>query len=393
MKNLQKNGKVLHMGFWLRNFLKKKAMEEKIATLAISKYYYLNPLKAFQIWTTSASFSGAVEKALRDGMPASALEEARRELEQAERLGARYITLSDEDYPDILRECPDPPIGFYLKSISSPTEVFSLRPAVGIVGTRDMSPYGREWCEKIVDSLSMASVKPVIISGLAFGIDSVAHRRCLERGLPTIGVMATGPDTVYPWRHRSLANAMASTSGCALLTSYPVGTDPVAMSFLCRNRIIAGLSKAVIVIESKKKGGSLVTAKYACDYNREVYALPGRLGDLRSMGCNSLIRTSMAEIITDPEDLVERLGFKGKGRRKAIDLGQDALSHYIETEAEERASQIVDVLMAIRSNSGITAEGISRLTSLPITDTISICTLLESDGYITMDILQRFFVK
>ena len=368
-------------------------MDTRIATLSISKFYLLNPMKAYRLWSEAGSAEDAVEMAVKNGMPSSALESAEKELEAAERIGARYIPFPDEDYPDYLREIDDPPLGIYIKSVSSPTEIFGMRPAVAIVGTRDMSPYGRQWCETIVDALSMAAVKPVIVSGLAFGIDSVAHRRSLERGLPTIAVMATGPDDVYPFRHRALAAEIAAAPGSALLTSYPLGTAPVAISFLCRNRLIAGLSKAVIVVESKKKGGSLVTAKYACDYNREVYALPGRLGDLRSMGCNSLIRTSMAEIIADPEDLVERLGLGGRGRRKTIDLGQDALSHYLETESDEMASSIVDVLMAIRSNSGITAEGISRLIGLPIADTLRICSILESDGYITMDILQRYFVK
>ncbi|MBR6346332.1 MAG: DNA-processing protein DprA [Bacteroidales bacterium] len=370
-------------------------MEDKVAALAISKYFQLNPLKAYKLWAgEGGSWEGALNLASNLGMPPSALSDAARELEKAECLGVRYIPISDEDYPALLRECTDPPIGIYLKSGSSPAEIFSLRPAVAIVGTRDMSPYGREWCERIVDALSMAELKPVIVSGLAFGIDSVAHRRSLERGLPTIAVMATGPEEVYPFRHRSLAASIASSPGSALLTSYPMGSQPVAVSFLCRNRIIAGLSRAVIVIESKKKGGSLVTAKYAIDYDREVYALPGRLGDLRSMGCNSLIRTSMAELIADPEDLVERLGLRrSRARRRVVDLGQDALSHYLETNSDGQASKIVDVLLTVRSNAGITAEGISRLTALPLPEAISICGLLESDGYITMDILQRFFVK
>ena len=253
----------------------------------------------------------------------SQLDWARKELEKVSDLGCRFLGIHDEDYPEPLRSCEDPPLGLYLSGTSSPTEIFALRPMIGFVGTRDISPYGREWCRKLVQALAEAPVQPCIVSGLAFGADGIAHRTALECGLPTVGVMATGIDAVYPWQHRDLAAAMVAAPGSGVVTDYPTDTSPVALNFVRRNRIIAGLVSAVVVVESKTKGGSLMTAKYACDYSRDVYAVPGRLDDVRSAGCNSLIASEMARIVPSAEALPGLLGL-GKpvrgpgGDRKSV---------------------------------------------------------------------------
>ena len=234
--------------------------------------------------------------------------------------GFRFIGFGDGDYPALLAECEDPPLGLYYNASSTPTEVFEMRPCISVVGTRDLSPYGRDWCRKLVLAMGEASVPPCIVSGLAFGADGIAHRTALECGLTTVGVMATGIEKVYPWQHAELAGQMVRTPGCAVVTDYPSGSSPVALNFVRRNRIIAGLSRATVVVESRTKGGSLITAKYACDYNRDVFALPGRADDVRSAGCNSLIRQRMADIVTDPEDLVERLGLGKTARRRKAGL-------------------------------------------------------------------------
>ena len=202
----------------------------------------------------------------------SQLEWGQQELKRIRERGFRFIGILDEDYPAPLKECPEPPLGLYLNGPSSPTEIFALRPLVAFVGTRDLSPYGKVWCRKLVLALADAAVQPTIVSGLALGVDGVAHRTALECGLPTIGVMATGLDSIYPWQHEQLARSLAETPGCSLLTDYPLGTQPMALNFVRRNRIIAGLVSAVVVVESKSKGGSLMTAKYAVEYNREVWS-------------------------------------------------------------------------------------------------------------------------
>ena len=239
--------------------------EETLAFCALNRIFGYNPSLALSLINTYGS-AGAVFRAspvipghqdLSDQICQSSLDWAAKELETVDRLGGRFIPLGDQDYPTSLSECEDPPLGLYLRASSSPAEIFSLRPMVAIVGTRDVSPYGSVWCRKIVQAMAEASVKPCIVSGLAFGVDGIAHSTALELGLTTIGVMATGIETVYPAQHRELASRIVSSPGSALVTDYPLRSGPMALNFVRRNRIIAGLAGSVTVIESRKKGGSL----------------------------------------------------------------------------------------------------------------------------------------
>ena len=305
------------------------------------------------------------------------------ELERMKKEGFRFIGLGEEDYPSLLAECEDPPLGLYFNGCSSPTEVFELRPCIAIVGTRDISPYGRDWCRRLVLAMGEASVPPVIVSGLAFGADGIAHKTALECGLPTVGVMATGIETVYPWQHAELAGQMVRTPGSAVVTDYPTGSSPVALNFIRRNRIIAGLTRATVVIESKTKGGSLITAKYACDYNRDVYALPGRADDVRSAGCNSLIRQRMADIITDPDDLVERLGLGKTARRRKAGLEALLGRKY------GLGSPLIQLALLVKSRPGITLEEVARETGWAWPEVQERAAILETDGYLETDILRR----
>jgi DNA processing protein len=318
-----------------------------------------------------------------DQLDGKLLDWAAGELDRVDRGGFRCIGFGEEDYPALLAECDDPPLVLYCNASSPPAAVFEMHPCVAVVGTRDISPYGRDWCRRLVLAMGEASVPPCIVSGLAFGADGIAHRTALECGLPTIGVMATGIEKVYPWQHTELAGEMVRTPGCAVVTDYPSGSSPVALNFIRRNRIIAGLSRATIVIESKTKGGSLITAKYACDYNRDVFALPGRADDLRSAGCNSLIRQRMADIITDPEDLVERLGLgKTVRRRKA---GLEALLG----RKYGADSPLIPLALAVRGHPGISLEEIVRGTGWTWPEVQERAALLETDGFLETDLLGR----
>ena len=176
-------------------------------------------------------------------------------------------------------DCPDCPIGLYIRSNSDIEEIFDDAPCISIVGTRDISPYGDEWCKRIVHSLAEAPIKPVIVSGLAYGVDICAHQAALDAGLRTIAVIPTGIDDLYPYYHRRIAERIASTPGCALISDFPLKTSPQAATFLRRNRIIAGLSAATILVESKQKGGGMITCSTAFSYGREAWVLPGRIGD------------------------------------------------------------------------------------------------------------------
>lgn len=177
------------------------------------------------------------------------------------------------------------------------------RPRVAIIGTRDMSAQGKDYTIQIVSALAEWEHKPVIVSGLAFGIDAIAHRAALQAGLPTVAVVATGLDTVYPYRHTGLAEDITSSEGSGILTQFPDKTEPLAFNFLYRNRTLALLCDAVIVVESRSKGGAMVTAKLADDFDIPVYAVPGRPDDIRSRGCNELIHDKVAEPLFDFEEL------------------------------------------------------------------------------------------
>ena len=269
---------------------------------------------------------------------------------------------------------------------------------VAFVGTRDLSPYGKAWCEKLVKALSETRAQPVIVSGLALGADGVAHRTALECGLPTIGVMATGIETVYPYQHERLAMDMVRSPSGALVTDYPMETAPVALNFVRRNRIIAGLSQAVVVVESKSKGGSLMTARYAVEYNREVFAVPGRLDDSRSAGCNSLIRTQMAQIVTSPEDLVDALGMGGARRHRAAggswvtnqpgDSPEERLRHAL-VRKYSASSALIPVALAIFRQRGIGVEELVRSLQRPYGEVLAAVGTLEADGVVSSDLLRR----
>lgn len=332
---------------------------------------------------------GAVREALgsyrdfADQLDRKLLEWAERELETMAAGGFRFIGFGDGDYPALLAECEDPPLGLYYNASSSPAEVFEMRPCISVVGTRDLSPYGRDWCRKLVLAMGEASVPPCIVSGLAFGADGIAHRTALECGLTTVGVMATGIEKVYPWQHTELAGQMVRTPGCAVVTDYPSGSSPVALNFVRRNRIIAGLSRATVVVESRTKGGSLITAKYACDYNRDVFALPGRADDVRSAGCNSLIRQRMADIVTDPEDLVERLGLGKTARRRKAGL-EALLGRKYGPD-----SPLVKLGLLVKGHPGVSLEEIVRETGWTWPEVQERAAILETDGFLETDILRR----
>lgn len=325
---------------------------------------------------------------LADALGPEAVTWAEGELERVRDGGFRFIGIDEEDYPALLRECPDPPLGLYYNACTPPTTVFDLHPCIAVVGTRDLDAYGKEWCRKLVQTMAQAATPPAIISGLAFGADAVAHRTALEQGLGTVGVMATGIERIYPWQHTDLAAGIVRTPGCAVVTDYPMGSAPVALNFMRRNRIIAGLARATVVIESKTKGGSLITARYATEYNRDVYALPGKADDLRSQGCNFLIRQRMADIVTDPDDLVERLGLGRKARRPRKDDLETLL-----TRRYGPGSPLAALGLLVGRRRGISYEEICRETGWSWTEVAGKAAILESDGFLTTDLLQRCTIQ
>ena len=211
---------------------------------------------------------------------------------------------ADRDYPFRLKECPDSPILIYSKGNCN----LNAGKFVGIVGTRKATETGKENCRKLITDLGGALPSTVIVSGLAYGIDICAHKAALESGLPTIGVIGHGLDRIYPEVHRPTAVKMVQDG--ALLTEYLSQTNPDKQNFVQRNRIIAGLCDAIVVVESGIKGGALITAEIANDCNRDVFTYPGRITDEWSAGCNALIKNNKASLIESADDILRFMNWE-----------------------------------------------------------------------------------
>lgn len=233
-----------------------------------------------------------------------ALRLAEEEMKFVEQKRLKVLTLNDEDYPQRLRECEDAPLVLYYCGSAN----LNSQRVISIVGTRKCSEYGREVCNNLIADLKRYCPDMLIVSGLAYGIDVCAHRAALDNGMQTVGVLAHGLDTIYPSMHRQTAADMVHRQG-GLLTEYGVGTTPEKGNFVRRNRIVAGMCDACIVVESSERGGSLITAELAMEYNRDVFAFPGRVYDEYSRGCNNLIRRQQATLLTCAADLFDAMGW------------------------------------------------------------------------------------
>ena len=233
----------------------------------------------------------------------------REELEFIEKHGIRCITPADHEYPARMLDCNDAPLVlFSLGNVN-----YNAARMVAIVGTRKATDYGRCMCHTFVKELHELCPDVTIVSGLAYGIDIESHKTALEVGCPTIGVLAHGLDMIYPGAHRPVAKQMLSDGG--LVTEFMTRTAPLGHNFVRRNRIIAGLSDAVVVVESAAKSGSLITAEIAGSYSRECFAFPGSVGDPYSVGCNELIRDNHAALITSAMDFANAMNWNDHGQK------------------------------------------------------------------------------
>jgi len=228
----------------------------------------------------------------------------------------------------------------------------------------------------------------MIVSGLALGVDITAHQAAIDFGLPTTGVMATGIDDIYPRQNIKTGQTMASIPGCALITDYPPGTAAIRINFLRRNRIIAGMCKATVLVESKIRGGGMMTARLANSYDRDVYALPGRIDDPLSQGCNLLIRENIAEPIGDLSDFVERLGLGRVSISLKADFKTEVENHYSGLAGCDK-DDILKIAMAIKSHRGISIDDLRERFGWSFSKISSVITTLECDGFIGVDLLQH----
>ena len=296
------------------------------------------------------------------------LTRAEQELEFAQRNGIDILHYKDVRYPSRLLECPDSPTVLYSRG----TADYNGSKVVGVVGTRKMTEYGRMLCESIIQNLSVSHPDLMVVSGLAYGVDVCAHRKALECSLPTVGVVGHSLEHVYPAAHRQVAQQMMASGG-ALLSEYVSGTFIDRNFFVARNRIIAGMSDCVLVVESGEKGGSLLTAEFANSYHRDVFACPGRVGDYYSVGCNKLIRQNKAALVTSAEDIDYLMNWDQSTLPSAVQLS-------LFPELEGDSLRVAELL---KNGDALQMNDLARALQLPIHRLSSLLFELEFAGVVS----------
>jgi DNA processing protein len=299
------------------------------------------------------------------------MKRAEKELEFAQRYNILPLCLNDDRYPQRMKQCPDAPLVLFYRGSAD----LNAHHVINIIGTRHCTPYGQELIHRFCIDLRQLCPDVLIISGLAYGIDICAHRNALANGFDTVGVLAHGLDDLYPARHKETARRMVTQGG--LLTEYTTQTQPLPQNFIQRNRIVAGMSDACILVESAKKGGGLITAGIARSYNRDVFAFPGPVGAAASEGCNNLIRDNGAALITSARDLVLAMGWQAEAQvrqAKAQGIERDMFPQLTD---EERC--IVDVL---QQNNDLQMNILVVKTGIPVASLTAILFEMEMKGIV-----------
>lgn len=295
------------------------------------------------------------------------LAEAEKEIAFINRYEIRYHFYLDEDYPARLKNCEDGPIILFYKGQTD----FNQARILSIVGTRSATDYGKECCNKLIDDLKARNHQVLIVSGLAYGIDICAHRAALRNGFETVAVLGHGLATLYPSAHKATAKEIVKQG--ALVTDFVSNTEPDRNNFVKRNRIIAGLADATLVVESGVKGGALITADIAGSYNRDVMAFPGRCTDSCSQGCNWLIKTNKAALIESAEDLEYLLGWEPPKSKKA------AVQTELFAEISPEEKQIIE---SLRETGELPIDSICLKTDMSMSKVSALLLNLEFAGMV-----------
>lgn len=297
------------------------------------------------------------------------LNRAKEEVEFIVKHSIKAYFFLDNDYPQRLRQCDDGPIVLFVKAKNDFN--FNNPKAISVVGTRSITDYGKTVCNDLIKTIADRGHQAIIASGLAYGVDVCAHKAALKNGLPTIAVLGHGLDTIYPSIHRNIAKDIYEHG--ALVTDFTSQTPVDRNNFIKRNRIIAGLSDATIVVESAEQGGSLITADIAVSYNREVFAIPGPINHKYSKGCNFLIKSNKAALIEGADDIEFQLGWETPGTKKVVsqltivpDLSPEETTVF--NVIKEHGQEVIDV--------------ICFKTKLPVAKVSSILLNLEFAGLV-----------
>lgn len=296
----------------------------------------------------------------------ASLLKAEKELNNAIAKGLKCLYYKEKEYPKQLLHGADAPLVLFQ---DGEKDFNRYNKIISVVGTRNMSSYGRGFCEDLMTTLK--EYQPLIVSGFAFGVDICAHLEALKNELPTVAVLAHGYGRVYPNEHKKFYQQVKESGG--FLSEFTYDEQPLRENFLKRNRIVAGMSQATIVVESASKGGSLVTADIANSYNKDVFALPGRTSDIYSKGCNQLIKQHKAALITSGEDLIEQLGWK-KTTVNEAKVVQPQL--FVELDGGEK--EIYDLLAV----NAMHADELARASNIPIYKVSNFIFQLEMKGLI-----------
>ncbi len=293
--------------------------------------------------------------------------DAESQLYLAEKHQVELLFYTHKKYPSRLKQINDAPTLLYYKGNTD----LNANKIISIVGTREASAYGKTITEEIVSGLSKHN--PLIVSGLAYGIDITAHRSALKNGLPTVGVMASGANIIYPAVHRNTAHQMLENGG--LLTEFRIGEKPEAHNFPMRNRIIAGMADAVIVVEAAAKGGALITAEIAYSYNKDLFAVPGNLQQKYSEGCNNLIKNLKANMLSRVADLEQIMGWDDADTKSTKGLNA---TQYKETDFNPDEWLVIRLLLA--NNKEMVMDELAWKSQFSISKIASLLLNLEFGG-------------
>ncbi|WP_410877919.1 DNA-processing protein DprA [Myroides sp. DW712] len=290
-----------------------------------------------------------------------------KELKLIKKAGIQVLFYQAKDYPYYLRQCDDSPLLLFAKGQTHMN--WETRNVISVVGTRNPTTRGLDFCQHFVEAIQ--PYNPIIISGLAYGIDVCIHKQAIAYGLETFGILGHGLHRIYPAKHTAIAEKMREKGG--VITEFPIQSKIDRENFIQRNRLVAGMSQATVVVESAIKGGSMSSISFANDYNRDVFAVPGRIDDLLSQGCNELIRTNRAQLLSDPLELVEILNWnKNKKQEKVI---QPKL--FVNLQEEEQ--RVYDYLVQVERE---VIDLIAIHCNLPIYKVSTILLQLELQGLV-----------
>ena len=356
--------------------------DEKYYTIALTRMMGFNQAMALQLYQQLGGGVAVYEHRndIGDVIPDStlqlreamknwddALRRAAAEMEFMEKGGVKALTWNDVDYPQRLKNCPDAPVVLFYRG----TADLNQQRIIDIVGTRHCTTYGQDMVRRLLSELRQQFPQLLIVSGLAYGIDICAHRHALQQGYETVGVLAHGLDQIYPYAHRSTAVEMVKHGG--LLTEYVSQTEALPNNFRQRNRIVAGMSDATILVESAIKGGGLITCRIAQEYGRDVFAFPGAVGMPYSEGCNKMIRNNTAALITSAADLIEAMGWQTDSNKP------EAVERQLFPDLTEEEQKVVDVLS---NTNDLQLNMMSVKTNIPIGQLTALLFSLEMKGVV-----------